>query len=81
MTNKSKPFSIYQNPQLYDDIMWWKKDDIEFYKKVIKKYNVKNVLELCCGTGRIGLPLIDSNIDYSGIDTSQSFIDCCFHHF
>ena len=75
MTNKSKTFSIYQNPQLYDDIMWWKKDDIEFYKKVIKKYNVKNVLELCCGTGRIGLPLIDSNIDYSGIDTSQNYID------
>ena len=51
------------------------KDDIEFYKKVIKKYNVKNVLELCCGTGRIGLPLIESNIDYSGIDTSQNYID------
>ena len=55
--------------------MWWKKDDIEFYKKIIKKYNVQNTLELCCGTGRIGLPLIDSNIDYSGIDTSQNYID------
>ena len=55
--------------------MWWKKEDIEFYKKVIKKYNVENVLELCCGTGRIGLPLIDSNIDYSGIDTSKNYID------
>ena len=55
--------------------MWWKKDDIEFYKKVIKKYNVENVLELCCGTGRIGLPLIDSNINYSGIDISQNYID------
>ena len=55
--------------------MWWKKDDIEFYKKVIKRYNVENVLELCCGTGRIGLPLIDSNINYSGIDISQNYID------
>ena len=27
MTNNS----IYQYPSLYDDIMWWKKDDIEFW--------------------------------------------------
>ena len=74
MIKKSKTFSIYKNPQLYDDIMWWKKDDIAFFNQIIQKYNIKSVLELCCGTGRIGVPIIKSNIDYYGIDTSSNFI-------
>ena len=71
MTNNS----IYEYPYLYDDIMWWKKDDISFWIKIIKKYKIKSVLELCCGTGRIGLPLIEKNIDYHGLDLSQNFIN------
>ncbi len=71
MTNNS----IYKYPSLYDDIMWWKKDDIVFWSKIIKKYKIDSVLELCCGTGRIGIPLIDADIDYHGIDISQNFID------
>ena len=54
--------------------MWWKKDDIAFFNQIIQKYNIKSVLELCCGTGRIGVPIIKSNIDYYGIDTSSNFI-------
>ena len=75
MANKNKIFSIYENPQLYDDIMWWKKDDINFYKNIITNYNVKSVLELFCGTGRIGLPIINQNIDYYGLDKSVKFVD------
>lgn len=73
--NSDAKFSIYNNPQLYDDIMWWKEDDISFWQSIIKKYNIESVLEICCGTGRIGIPLIQSGIKYYGLDNSKSFID------
>jgi len=68
-------FSIYNHPELYDDIMWWKEDDISFWEAIIKKFKSKSVLEICCGTGRIGLPLINNGIDYYGVDISKPFID------
>ena len=73
--NDENNFSIYNHPQLYDDIMWWKEDDISFWASIIRKLKSKSVLEICCGTGRIGLPLINSGIDYYGIDISKPFID------
>ena len=33
---------IYNNPILYNDIMWWKKDDIEFWLSIINKTKAKN---------------------------------------
>ena len=65
---------MYKNPQLYDDIMWWKKDDIQFWLSTINKTKSYKILELCCGTGRIGLPLIKKGLDYYGIDLSKKFI-------
>ena len=55
--------------------MWWKEDDIPFWKHLIKKFNCQSVLEICCGTGRLGLPLITDQMDYYGIDISESFIN------
>ncbi len=72
---KKDKFSIYNHPQLYDDIMWWKNDDIHFWNQIIKQKKYKSVLEICCGTGRIGLPLLKNNINYYGIDNSKVFID------
>ena len=79
MNKKYINHQIYTDPNFYNDIMWWKKDDIQFWKDIIKNTKSKKILELCCGTGRIGLPLIDSGIDYYGIDSSSSFIDY-FHN-
>ena len=66
---------LYKHPTLYDDIMWWKDDDIKFWKSVIKQTKSKTVLEICCGTGRLGVPIINDQIDYYGLDISQSFIN------
>ena len=65
---------IYNNPILYNDIMWWKKDDIEFWLSIINKTKAKNILELCCGTGRLAIPLIKSGVNYHGVDISPAFI-------
>tara|TARA_B100000614_G_scaffold82994_1_gene74466 strand:+ start:14656 stop:15411 length:756 start_codon:yes stop_codon:yes gene_type:complete len=75
MSNLDKSIELYNEAQLYDDIMWWKKDDINFWLKIIKKFRIKKILELCCGTGRIGNELINEDLDYHGIDISKSFID------
>ena len=60
------------NPQIYDDQFWWKKDDIEFWKKTFNNKN-KKILELAAGTGRIGLPLIREGLNYKGIELSSSY--------
>ena len=65
---------MYNHPILYDDMMWWKKDDIDFWSSIIKENKSKKILELCCGTGRTGLPLIEQGLDYYGIDLSEHFV-------
>ena len=64
MDKNSQKFSIYNYPQLYDDIMYWKQDDIQFWQSILNKFKSQNVLELCCGTGRLGIPFINHSIDY-----------------
>ena len=66
-----KSFDIYKTPLLYDDQYWWKKDDIEFYRSLFEPKS--NVLELGSGTGRLGFPLIRSDIIYYGLELSQEF--------
>ena len=71
------------SPQLYDDQFWWKKDDIEFWKKELSDDGIK-VLELGCGTGRIASGLIDNKLHYIGMDVSSEYITYAaekFKHF
>ena len=65
--------SIYHNPQRYDDQYWWKKNDIEFWRQILDQHSGNKILELGCGTGRIGLPLIKSGANYTGIEISKDF--------
>ena len=65
--------SIYHDPQRYDDEYWWKTNDIEFWKEILKESTGKNVLELAAGTARIGIPLIREGAKYTGVDISPEF--------
>lgn len=58
---------------LYDDQYWWKKDDIEFYKKNIKSSTL--ALELGAGTGRLAYPLQRHGVFYYGLELSKSFFN------
>ena len=60
------------DPHVYDNQFWWKKDDIEFWKKIFIDKS-QTILELAAGTGRLGLPLAKENYDYSGIELSSSY--------
>ena len=71
---ESNTFYYSIPPQVYDDQFWWKKDDIEFWKNVLKSSS--SILELAAGTGRLGLPLINEGYNYYGLDISKEY--CAF---
>lgn len=48
--------------------------DLEFYKKWCKKTGGR-CLEICCGTGRLTIPLALDGIDITGIDYTESMIE------
>ncbi|MFH1729846.1 MAG: class I SAM-dependent methyltransferase [Pseudomonadota bacterium] len=47
--------------------------DMNFWKKYCQKSG-NSVLELGCGTGRLGIPLSETGFDYVGLDNSIEFI-------
>jgi len=64
--------SFYSNADLYNaeaDFF----EDIPFWKRFCKKRGGK-VLELACGTGRVGLSIIESGLSYDGLDFSYDFV-------
>lgn len=48
--------------------------DIPFYSKWCKKA-AGPVLELCCGTGRLTIPLSEQGVDITGFDISDSMLE------
>jgi len=61
---------------LYDvdvrDNLW---ADIPFYADYAKKYNCNNILELCCGTGRVAITLAKEGFNITGLDLSNEMLD------
>jgi len=51
--------------------------DVEKYLNILSELNIPNkeVLELCCGTGRISLPLANSGYKVTGVDILQGMLD------
>lgn len=48
--------------------------DLEFYRKWCKRSGGP-CLELCCGTGRLTVPLAESGIDITGVDYTASMLN------
>lgn len=72
---KDEPLHIgdlVHSGDLYDHVNTFQ-NDLPFYKKWCEKTG-GSVLELCCGTGRLALPLLASGIDITGVDSSDSMI-------
>jgi len=60
--------------QIYDGLNS-KIDDLEFYKKVFSKFSGVKILEFCCGTGRLTIPLFESGFSITGIDLSTTMLE------
>lgn len=50
-------------------------DDLLFYKRWLPKNRDARILELCCGTGRLTIPIAKDGYDISGVDYTPSMLD------
>lgn len=49
--------------------------DLEFYKKWLPQNKDAKILELCCGTGRLTIPIAKDGYNISGVDYTPSMIE------
>jgi len=49
--------------------------DLQFYKRWLPKNKDARILELCCGTGRLTLPIAKDGYDISGVDYTSSMLE------
>ena len=49
-------------------------NDLPFYKRWMPKNKNAAILELCCGTGRLTLPLAKDGYNISGVDFTASML-------
>lgn len=48
--------------------------DLPFYARWLKKRKNGNILELCCGTGRLTIPLVQEGYTITGVDNNTSML-------
>jgi ubiquinone/menaquinone biosynthesis C-methylase UbiE len=48
--------------------------DLQFYKSWLPKEKNARILELCCGTGRLTIPIAQDGYDISGVDYTSSML-------
>lgn len=48
--------------------------DLPFYSRWLKEKQNGNILELCCGTGRLTIPLAQEGYNITGVDNSASML-------
>ena len=49
--------------------------DLQFYKRWLPKTKDASILELCCGTGRLTLPIAKEGYNITGVDFTASMLD------
>ena len=66
-------------PLIYDariyDGMNTNLDDLAFYKRWLPKEKKARVLELCCGTGRLTIPIAEAGYAIKGVDITPSMLE------
>ena len=49
--------------------------DLQFYKRWLPKNKNSRILELCCGTGRLTLPIAQAGYNICGVDNTSSMLE------
>ena len=73
MEKKYKVGKLVYDGNIYDG-MNTEKDDLPFYLRWLKKRKNGTILELCCGTGRLTIPLAQEGYNITGVDNSTSML-------
>lgn len=74
MNNDYKVGDLICDANIYDG-MNTNLADLQFYKRWLPKSKDTRILELCCGTGRLTLPIARDGYDISGVDYTSSMLD------
>jgi SAM-dependent methyltransferase len=74
MTNDYKVGDLIYDANIYDG-MNTNLEDLQFYKRWLPKDKSARLLELCCGTGRLTLPIAKEGYDISGVDFTSSMLE------
>lgn len=64
---------IYNDGEIYDMQNAIDRDDVDFYRAIVKKYGGP-VLELACGTGVLSIPIAKDGYDVTGLDLSDDML-------
>lgn len=73
MEEKYKVGKLIYDGNIYDG-MNTGIDDLPFYLRWLKKRENGNILELCCGTGRLTIPLAQEGYNITGVDNNGSML-------
>ncbi len=65
---------LIYDPNIYDG-MNTNLTDLQFYKRWLPKNKDARILELCCGTGRLTLPIAKDGYNISGVDYTSSMLE------
>ena len=73
MNSDYKVGDLIYDANIYD-AMNTNLDDLHFYKRWLPENRDTRILELCCGTGRLTLPIAKEGYDITGVDYTPSML-------
>ncbi len=74
MNNNYKVGDLIYDANIYDG-MNTHIDDLQFYKRWMPQNKETHILELCCGTGRLTIPIAKEGYDICGVDYTPSMLE------
>ncbi|MEB2777347.1 class I SAM-dependent methyltransferase [Algoriphagus sp. D3-2-R+10] len=74
MNSDYKVGDLIYDATIYDGLNTFL-SDLQFYKKWLPKNNDAKILELCCGTGRLTLPIAKDGYNICGVDYTSSMLE------
>ncbi|MEM6686839.1 MAG: class I SAM-dependent methyltransferase [Bacteroidota bacterium] len=74
MKNKYTVGNLIYDAGIYDG-MNTNMDDLQFYKKWMPEDTNARILEVCCGTGRLTIPIAKDGHHITGVDYTKSMLE------